>query len=95
MRDAKEGKFVDPSDEEKAEFEMYEQLMASDTDYEHVTPHTSTATEEPIIYPSPDFVFPSRHTTTLLQPIIESAPMPHTTPPPAWILILWTRRRYQ
>jgi hypothetical protein len=65
MRDAKEGKFIEPSDKEKAEFEMYEQLMASDTDDELVILHTSTATsEEPIIYPSPDFTISLRHTTT-------------------------------
>ena len=64
MRDAKEGKFIEPSDEEKAEFEMYEQLMVLDTDDELVIPHISTATlEEPIIYPSPNFTIPLRHTT--------------------------------
>jgi len=83
MRDAKEGKFVEPSDKEKAEFEIYDQLMASDTDDEPAIPHISPATlEEPIIYPSPDFPTPSRHTTTSLQPIVESAPLPHILTPP-------------
>ena len=83
MRDAKEGKFVEPSDEEKAEFEMYDQLLTLDTDDEVVIPHISTATlEEPIIYPSPDFTTPSHHTTTLLQHIVESAPLPHILTPP-------------
>ena len=56
MRFANEGVFVEPSDEEKAKFEMYEKLIVSDTDDELVIPHTSTATSEaPIIYHSPNF----------------------------------------
>ena len=83
MQDAKEGKFVEPSDKEKAEFEIYDQLMASDTDDELVIPHISpTTSEEPIVYPSPDFTTPSRHTTTSLQSIVESAPLPHILTPP-------------
>ena len=76
---------------------MYEQLMALDTDDELVILHISTTTlEEPIIYPSPDFTIPSRHTTTSLQPIVVFMPLPHMpTPPQAWILILWMRRQDQ
>ena len=67
MRDAREGKLTKSSAADKEELEMYERLMALDTDEEFVLPHTSATVnitaEEPTIYPSPDFIIP--HGTTL------------------------------
>ena len=67
MRDAREGKLTKSSAADKEELEMYERLMASDTDKELVLPHTSTivniTAEEPTIITAQ--TSPSLHGTTL------------------------------
>ena len=70
MRDAREGELTEPSAADKKELEMYEQLMALDTDEDLMLPHPSTTVnvtvEELTIYPSPDFTIPPRHNTALM-----------------------------
>ena len=59
IRDAKEGKLVEPSDADREELEMYELLMAADTDEDLLTPTApSTSTNflaDITSYPGPDF----------------------------------------
>ena len=76
IQDAKEGKLVVPSDTNRKELEMYECLMASDTDEDMLTP-TAPLTSNNFLnsiteYPSPDFTLPQRQVTSLIPLLTDS-----------------------
>ena len=62
IQDAKEGKLVEPSDDNQEELEMYELLMASDTDEDLITPAapliSNNLPDDITEYPSLDFTLP-------------------------------------
>ena len=81
IRDAKEGKLVEPSDTDREGLEMYELLMASDRDEDLIIPAApSISTNLPDViteYPSPDFTILQRQTIFSL-PLLNGSPtLPH------------------